>query len=487
MLKNNILYDFVIFGATGDLATKKLLPTIYMLEKKKKLKKNKKIIAIARTNFNTIQYISKIYENFKKNIKNFKNDIIWNNFKKKIYYCSLDIQNIDNFIQLKNILKFKNQLIIYYFCVMPSLYVFICKGLKKFQFNYHNARIIIEKPIGTSYEDYKNIKNILLKSFKKDQIYRIDHYLGKNSILNILPLRFSNIFFFNNWCSQFIDHIQITISEKIGIENRWNYFDKIGQIKDMLQNHLLHILCLIAIEPPKSLNFLEIKKEKINILKNLQIITDLNSISIGQYTKNIISEKKIKSYLEENNLKKNSFTETFIALKVFINTPRWKNVPFYLRTGKRLSKKCTKIVIFYKNIYNFSHFSNINENFNNCLTIYLQPKSKIFMNFYFKNKENNFFNNLKKNQITFYNEKKIYNNNFLSDYEKLFLEIIHGKKDLFVTSKEIEFSWKWIDPIIQLYTQNYNILEYYPAGSWGPTSSEILLKKDQKQWNNETI
>ncbi|BFI91070.1 glucose-6-phosphate dehydrogenase [Enterobacterales bacterium endosymbiont of Anomoneura mori] len=478
--------DFIIFGTKGDLAKRKLLPSLYYLEKFKYIHKDTRIIGVGRANWKNEEYINLV----KKSLINFLNEKIdkkiWIKFSSRLKFCNLDIYHINNFLNLKNILNKKNNILINYFAMPSNTFVDICKGLKKIKINNKLSRIVLEKPLGNNLKTYNQINNKILKYFNESQIYRIDHYLGKETILNLLILRFANNLFFSNWDNNIIDSVQITISEEVGIEGRFEYFDKVGQMRDMVQNHLLQILLLITMSIPLNLNSKSIKNEKIKILRSLRCI-DYNNVEkktvIGQYTSGIINNKTVSSYLEEIGLNKKSNTETFVSIRVDIDNFKWSGVPFYLRTGKRLNKKLSEIVIYYKklpiNLFN----DNIKELPQNKLIIRLQPNEGIEIHILNKilNLKNKYNLQLNKLNLNFY--KKNDKNHKPDAYERLILEIMKGIKTLFISHEEIEESWKWVDSIINGWKEKKMTPILYKSGSWGPEESNNLLKNDKRYWN----
>lgn len=483
--KNNQACDLVIFGTKGDLAKRKLLPALYKLEKYQKIHPNTRIIGAGRANWNTEEYI-KIA---KKAIKLFLNEKfdekIWKKLSLRLIFFNIDVFEDFYFLKLKKILDQKKNIVIYYCAVPPSAFNAIFKGLGKVNLNALPSRIIIEKPLGTCLETSKKINDQISKYFLESQIFRIDHYLGKEAILNLLSLRFANSFFFHNWNKKIIDHVQITVSESVGIENRWNYFDQMGQTRDMIQNHLLQILSIIAMDPPKSIEPEDIRYEKIKILQSLKKININkinNKIVRGQYISGIINGKKVPAYTEELGANQHSQTETFISMKVQINNDRWFRVPFYLRTGKRLAKKYSEIVIVFKKMPT-NLFEESNNNLSpNKLIIRLEPNPKIKINFISKVPGLNKKYKLASNEME-YSYFDAENNNIIDAYERLLFESMRGIQSLFVSRNEVEEAWKWIDPIINTWKKtNINTLHLYNSGTWGPKNSDIIIMQDGRSW-----
>ncbi|ALD15269.1 glucose-6-phosphate dehydrogenase [Buchnera aphidicola (Aphis glycines)] len=478
--------DLVIFGAKGDLAQRKLLPALYKLEEYKKIHPDTRIIASGRADWTRKEYIKIAKTAIKKFLTQEINENIWNKFSARLYFLNVDIFKELCFIELKKILNQTKSIIIYYCAVPPSVFSTIFKRLGQINLNLFPARIIIEKPLGVCLKTCKAINDQISKYFLESQIFRIDHYLGKESILNLISLRFANSLFFNSWNNKIIDHVQITISEQVGIENRWNYFDKMGQTKDMVQNHLLQILTIIAMDPPKNISSTSIQNEKIKILRALKTINSEN-INIktvrGQYTEGNIQGKKVSSYLEEKGANVKSQTETFVCIKVDLKNDQWFGVPFYLRTGKRLAEKYSEIVIVFKKMP-INLFKNNNYNLSqNKLIIRLDPNENIQIDFLKKISGLNEIYQLKNEKIqsnlfTKTNSKKI------DAYERLLLAAMKGDQSCFVCREETEEAWKWIDPIIEAWKNSKeNTLKLYAAGTWGPQNADDIIMKDGRYWH----
>ncbi|CAL4043170.1 glucose-6-phosphate dehydrogenase [Buchnera aphidicola] len=485
--KINEACDLVIFGAKGDLTRRKLLPALYQLEKNNQLHENTRIIGVGRANWNKFFFHSIVKESLSVFMKDKINNFYLKKLCTRLFFCNLDVNHIENFIKLKNILNQKNNIIISYFAVPPSIFGAICRGLGAIQLNTPPTRIVIEKPLGTCFKTSQEINNQVSKYFKEYQIFRIDHYLGKETILNLLTLRFANTLFFNNWDNKIIDHVQITIAEKVGIEGRWGYFDQSGQIRDMVQNHLLQILSIVAMSPPKNLNTNSIRKEKIKILRALRHINPINfnkNIILGQYSSGQLNGISVPSYINEDNANNNSNTETFVAMKVNIDNHRWSGVPFYLRTGKRLPIKCSEIVIsFKKPIMNL--FNDNNKRLSsNKLIITLQPNEGITLQILNKVPSLNSEHILNNIDLNFKYSDTLDKNSLSDAYERLLLESMKGIQTLFVSREEVEESWKWIDTIIHTWDKKQKSPKLYTAGTWGPHESKKIIQQDGRIWHN---
>lgn len=479
--------DLIIFGTKGDLAKRKLLPALYKLEKYERIHPDTRIIGAGRADWTQEKYIDMVREAIKTFLNEKIKDNIWKKLRLRLIFFNIDVYKEKYFLELKNVINQKKNIAIYYCAVPPSTFNAIFTGLGKAHLNSYPSRIILEKPLGTCLKTSKKINNQIAKYFLESQIFRIDHYLGKESILNLLSLRFANSFFFHNWNHKIIDHIQITVSEEVGIENRWNYFDRMGQTRDMVQNHLLQILTIIAMNQPNDLTSESIRYEKLKILKALDPINEknINIQSIrGQYTSGIVNGKKVVSYLEENGANIDSLTETFVALKVNIINKKWSGVPFYLRTGKRLACKYSEIVVVFKDIP-----KNLFKKFNkdllpNKLIIRLEPNESIKINFLNKIPGINEKYKLKNNEMEFNYSKILDSKNLVDAYERLLLESMKGTQSLFVCRDEIEEAWNWIDPIVSYWKiSNKNNLQLYASGTWGPKNLDSIMTRDDRFWN----
>lgn len=481
--------NLIIFGAKGDLARRKLIPALYKLEKIDVIHPDTCVLGVGRAEWNTSTYTDFIRSSLEIFMEESINNAIWCRFMKRFNFCNLDVNKTEQFVNLIYKLKWLNIPTINYLAMPPQTFGIICKGLSFVGLNKKLNRVVVEKPLGTNLESARIINTQIAKYFDETQIYRVDHYLGKEMILNLLALRFANSLFFSNWNNNTVDHVQITVSEEIGIEGRWGYFDKIGQMRDMIQSHLLQILTIITMSSPANLNSNCIRDEKIKILRALRMIdpNKTNDITVrGQYTSGFIQGHPVPGYLEEKGATKNSTTETFVSIKANIDNCRWFGVPFYLRTGKRLTTKYSEIVIFFKkpilNLFvdSYRHLPN------NKLIIRLQPNESISMQILNKIPGLGHKYKLKLTNLNLIFEKTFYNTHVPDAYERLLLEIMRGIQILFVSRDEIEDSWKWIDSIIKSWELNNNIPKLYTAGTWGPNEATSMILKDRRNWHEYT-
>jgi len=345
--------DFVMFGALGDLARRKLMPSLYHLERSGLLDPKTRIIGIARRDETTESFSEKILEALKKFMKWDIEPEIWDRLSERFVYLKINMDQPRDYDRLNDILDPENRVAVNYFAVPPAIYGDICQGLHSAGVINDETRVVLEKPIGRDYASSVEINQTVAEFFREDQIYRIDHYLGKETVQNLLAIRFANSIFTTNWDHNTIDHVQITVAEEVGIEGRWGYFDKSGQLRDMVQNHLLQILTLIAMEPPVKLDADNIRSEKLKVLKALKPITidnaDIRTVR-GQYTAGFLKGGPVPGYNQEDDAHHESTTETFVALRVDIDNWRWADVPFYLRTAKRMPTKLSEVVIVFKQL-----------------------------------------------------------------------------------------------------------------------------------------
>lgn len=479
--------NLIIFGAKGDLARRKLLPSLYQLEKIGYIHPDTRIIGIVRAKWwDAATYVKETREALEFFLNEEIKFDLWQKLSKRLDFFNLDIQDLKRFNLLAKYLADDNKPAIYYFAMPPTTFGAVCHGLGHAGLNKKPNRVVIEKPLGNDLASSKKINNEIAKYFKESQIYRIDHYLAKETVLNLLALRFANSLFIDNWDNRAIDHVQITVAEEVGIEGRWGYFDKTGQMRDMVQNHLLQILTMIAMSPPADLTADRIRDEKVKVLRSLRRI-DYRYVREktvrGQYTSGSVRGKKVVGYLAEEMANKLSKTETFVAIRVDIDDWRWAGVPFYLRTGKRLATKYSEIVVCFKKSP-LNIFSKIYKDLpQNKLTIRLQPNEGIDIEILNKAPGLEHKHHLQTTKLDL-NFFKTFNQIHLADgYERLLLEAMRGIQALFVRRDEIEEAWKWVDSIIDAWSKDNEPLKLYQAGTWGPDASNTMIIKDGRSWN----
>ena len=477
--------EIVLFGALGDLSRRKLLPALYQLEACELIHKDSRIVTVARQSMDLAELKALVLENLTNFVKETLDETTLERFMARLVYQQLDFKDTQSYKQLDETLKSGNKTRVYYFSTSPVIYGDICDGLHHAGLITPVDRVVMEKPIGHSLESSKAINNQVSRYFKENQIYRIDHYLGKETVLNLLVLRFANSLFTTNWDRNSIDHVQITVAESVGIEGRWGFYDEAGQMRDMVQNHLLQILSLLAMEPPADLSADSIRAEKLKAIKALSPINKQNvkdKTVRGQYADGYLEGLAVPGYLNEEGANENSNTETFVAIKAEIDNWRWAGVPFYLRTGKRMPKKHSEIVVHFKqqphNIFKDSY----SELPANKLTIRLQPDEGVELQMMNKIPGIASQMHIQENKLDLSFSETYDNERVVDAYERLMLEILNGNQSLFVSRDEVEAAWTWADGIIDAWQSTNEQPKPYAAGSWGPVSSISLIARDDRQW-----
>ncbi len=478
--------DIILFGAKGDLSGRKLFPSLYHLHHCGLLDPSIRIACLARSEISKKEFTQTLKKTVEPQVsKEYWSDQVWEAFTERMTYIQLTFDQQDDYKALSLWVDPK-RLSLFYLATPPSLYATICENLKLSGCLDGKRRVVLEKPIGEDLESSRVVNETVAHFFNEENIYRIDHYLGKETVQNLLVLRFANRFINAQWDQSCVDHIQITVAETVGIENRWSYYDGVGQLRDMVQNHLMQLLSLVAMEPPHSITAESIREEKVKVLKALRPITiDTveDHVVRGQYSQGWSTGGAVPGYLQEEGCANTSSdTETFIAIKAHIDNWRWAGVPFYLRTGKRLPQKVTEIVITYKALPHNIFSDSIDAP--NKLVIRLQPNEGIEMQMLSKKQT-------LKDRLALTTQNL--NLDFLGSsgsmgripdaYERLFLDAINGDQSLFVDREEVEESWQWCDGLIDACLQKGVTAKKYHAGSWGPSKSDLLIEKDDRSWN----
>ena len=478
-------FNLIVFGGTGDLALRKIYPALYHRYRDQQLTCDYNIIAITRKKDYEKEFNVQLTEFIEASVN--EDDINHDEiiaFTEKVSLIVAPESSVSGYQNLKKfITPFSDFQNIFYYSTPSSAFGPISQALKDSGLVHKNSKVVLEKPLGHSLNSSISINDEITKTFVEDQIYRIDHYLGKETVQNLMVLRFANNLFERAWNAENIESIQITVSESLGVEKRAGYYDQSGALLDMVQNHLLQLLCLVAMEPPFTLEANEVRNEKLKILRSLRLFNkeSIQTDSVkGQYTRGNIEGKKVNSYLEDIE-KYESKTETFVALKAFVDNWRWKNVPFYLRTGKRMRKRYSEIVINFKEVRHniFPSKEKLN---NNKLIIRLQPEERIELIQMTKIPGPGGYRYkpiaLKLDYIDSFEER------FPEAYERLIIDVIRGNQTLFMSQDELVAAWTWIESITNNW-KNKNIKNVlYEAGSWGP-GDHILDEKESwitKSW-----
>ncbi len=480
--------DIIIFGGHGDLAFRKLMPALYHLRLLGYIDSESRIISISRTPISRDDHIDLCEEKLNEFMIIDKFDPeFFQEFKNQLYVAHIDFNEEESYKNLKFLLDEQpDRDRINYLSTAPDFFGTICQSLANHDLITENTRVVLEKPLGKSLVTSRQINNQVLQFFEESQIFRIDHYLGKDTVQNIMALRFSNRIFMPLWGSRDIDHIQITVAESVGVEGRWGYYDQYGALRDMIQNHLMQLLCLVAMEPPCSLDANNVRDEKVKVLRSIRKMnaSDIATKTVrAQYTRGVSEGKEVPGYLEGDGVE-NSTTETFAAMRVDIDNWRWNGVPFYIRSGKRMREKNSEIVIQFKSVPH-SIFPNGGKCLcENKLVISLQPKESITLKMMNKIPGVSATMHLQEVNLEL-NASHNKEHRKPEAYERLLLDVIQNNPTLFMRLDEVEEAWKWADAIIEGWKENQSTMKTYPAGTDGPSAAVQLIAKDGRSWYDE--
>ncbi len=475
-------FDLIIFGGSGDLALRKLLPALFHRDSDEQLSNDSRIIAVGRSPMAADAYVAAVKEALRASLEEDLDESQWQRFSSRLHYLSLDASEYSSWSNLQVLLAgHEAKVRAIYLATAPALFGAVARGFKVNQLMTNDMRIVLEKPVGNDYASARAINDQVGACFSEKQIFRIDHYLGKETVQNLLALRFGNSLFEPLWHREVIDHVQITVAEELGVGNRIEFYNDTGTLRDMVQNHLLQLLCLVAMEPPGSLEDDAVRDEKLKVLRALKPIrsADVKTRTVrAQYTAGAINGSAVAGYKEELNAATD--TETFVALKMEIDNWRWSGVPFYLRSGKRLPTKHSEIVIQFKPIphaiFNKTRYSTRP----NQLSIMLQPDEGVQLKVMAKEPGPGEFR-LKPVSLNLSFEET-FGIRYPDAYERLLIEVLRGNPALFMRRDEIETAWCWIDQILAGWDETHQQVEDYVAGCWGPTASALLLDRDGRCW-----
>jgi glucose-6-phosphate 1-dehydrogenase len=485
----------VIFGATGDLTHRKLLPALYNLALEHPLPAGFSVVAFARRPYTTETFRQQALESINQYSRQKPvNSQIWESFAAGLHYLQSDFNNAEGYEKLNDLLNRLDQERgtsgnrLYYLSTPPSQYTDIIQRLGAAGLNRNRkgwTRIIIEKPFGHDLATARELNRQVGKVFKEDQIYRIDHYLGKETVQNILVFRLANGIFEPVWNRRYVDHVQITVAENLGLEGRGGYYEESGAIRDMIQNHMLQLLTLVAMEPPIAFDANSVRDEKVKVLHALQPLTGrdvLTNTIRAQYGPGWASGQQVLGYLQEKGVAPSSSTETYVALKTFVDNWRWAGVPFYLRTGKHLPKRVTELAIQFKlpPLILFKNSEAQGQVEPNVLTLRIQPDEGISLKFGAKVPGTDM-------QIRSVNMDFFYGSSFVREqpeaYERLLLDAMHGDSTLFTRRDEVEAAWTFVQGILDEWkTAPRDTITTYESGSWGPQTSDEFIWRDGRRW-----
>ena len=475
-------FDLIIFGGNGDLAMRKLLPALWHRHCDGQFSDDSRIIAVGRSGMSADAYLKQVAESMPAAEKKGAAKDDWQRFIARLDYLSIDALDISTWDGLKAKLKGRESVIrAFYLALPPSLFGPLANCIHDSGLKSDEMRIVLEKPVGNDFRSAQEINDQVGRCFAENQIFRIDHYLGKETVQNLLALRFGNSIFEPLWRREVVDHVQITVAEHLGVGNRIDFYDQIGALRDMVQNHLLQLVCLVAMEPPTSLVDDAVRDEKIKVLRALRPYNDqslgTNTVR-AQYREGAIDGQIAKGYREE--LGGRSDCETFVALKTEIDNWRWSGVPFYLRTGKRLPAKHSEIVIQFKPVPHSIFTESTRLAQPNRLSIMLQPNEGMKLTTVAKEPgPGRFLLRPVSLDLSF---EETFGVRYHDAYERLVIEVLRGNPALFMRRDEIEAAWAWIDGIVEGWARREQKLESYAAGTWGPSASDLLIERDGYAW-----
>jgi glucose-6-phosphate 1-dehydrogenase len=490
VLENQLI---VIFGASGDLTRRKLIPALFELFRQGLLPAHYAILGIGRTALTTIQFRDKMVTELSSKSIYQENQDDLRSFASLLHYITLETADPESYAAVKkkvselDLQYNTNGNCIFYLATPPGLYEIITRALQIHGLTRHDSgwrRIIVEKPFGMDLKSALELNKHLLTCFSEEQIYRIDHYLGKETVQNVMVTRFSNGIFEPLWNRNFVHHIEVTSAENIGVEGRGGYYDKSGALRDMVQNHLLQLVTLVAMEPPTQIHALAIRNETLKVLQSVRPINEKNiekQVIRGQYTASTIRGNRYRSYRDESGVSPDSRTETYVALKLFIDNWRWGGVPFYIRTGKHLPTKVTELVVHFKPTpHRLFCFDDGRFNSDNQLVIRIQPDEGILLKFGMKVPGAGY----KVQDVNMdFHYADLASKDLPEAYQRLLLDCMQGDATLFTRGDAIEQSWRIVDPIISAWNNNPEIPIFgYPAGTWGPQQADSIIDEPDMTW-----
>jgi glucose-6-phosphate 1-dehydrogenase len=481
--------DIVVFGGNGDLAMRKIMPALYYRIRDGQLPEESRIIGAARKDYDREAYVAAVHEALVTYVpKQDFDESVWARFAACLDYQPTNAKEAESYKQLKKKLAASpREARVFYLAVPAEIYGTICEHLKGQGLITPTTRVVVEKPLGYDLASFKAIDNTILSCFDETQIYRIDHYLGKETVQNLMVLRFANNLLARVWNGDAIDHVQITVAESIGVGAREGYYDHSGALRDMVQNHLLQLLCLVAMEPPAQVTPDAVRDEKLKILRALRPVDRSNVAQEtvrGQYGAGTSEAKPVEGYRTDVN-NPDSITESFVALKVHVDNWRWSGVPFYLRTGKRMTQRYSEIVIQFRPVPHHIFPGSGPEPETNKLIIRIQPDEGVKLEMVSKAPGPGG-----------YRLKPVYLDLSMADafkerypdaYERLLMDVVRGNPTLFMRSDEVEAAWIWIESILDSWKETDLPIQTYAAGTMGPNASVAMLARDGRKWHEELV
>ncbi|MDP5240979.1 glucose-6-phosphate dehydrogenase [Uliginosibacterium sp. 31-16] len=477
-------FDLVVFGGTGDLAARKLLPAMFQRDRAGQLPDEGRIIGVSRKPLGDEGYLAFVRKALGDHVKpaDLEAEAV-TRFLARIHFCSVDVTGEAGWAELASLLSTGAEHVrAFYFAVTPDLFAPISQRIKQFGLVTPQSRVVVEKPLGKDGESAAEVNAAVACVFEESQVFRIDHYLGKETVQNLMALRFANRMFEPLWNSTHIDHIQITVAEDLGVGERGGYYDTSGAVRDMVQNHILQLLCLTAMEPPDAFEADSVRDEKLKVLKALKHINDRNAEHTtvrGQYRSGSVAGQPTPGYLEDIR-QEESDTETFVAIRAEIANWRWAGVPFFLRTGKRLAARTSEIVVNFRPISHSIFDHTAGRISQNRLVIRLQPDEGMTLEVMIKDPGPG---GMRLRSIPLdMSFAETFGVSNPDAYERLLMDVIRGNQTLFMRHDEVAAAWRWVDPILAAWSHNAQRVHHYAAGTWGPSASVALIERDGRTW-----
>jgi glucose-6-phosphate 1-dehydrogenase len=475
-------FDFVIFGATGDLSLRKIIPALWHRHADGKLPDETRIVLVARS-AETAAAIAGNALPFIEKASGPVDQADWEAFGRRLSYQAIDVMTANGFDGLRETLETVERNRVFYLSLSPSLFGATCQQLDANGLINERTRVVLEKPLGRDLAGAQEINDAVAKVLTEHQTYRIDHYLGKETVQNLLALRFANRLFETQWNAAGIDHVQITVAETVGVGSRGNYYDQYGALRDMVQNHILQLLCLVAMEPPVANTADSVRDEKVKVLSALKPIGPAefsDNVVFGQYRDGLVAGEAVGGYVSELDADA-STTETFVALKAEVHNWRWAGVPFYLRTGKRLPTRASEIVVTFKPVPHLIFDAEAGHVQPNRLIMRLQPDEGLKL-FLMSKTPGPGGVRLQSTALNLSFAEAFDGARMPDAYERLLMDTARGNQTLFMRRDEVEAAWRWIDPILEEKARRNLKPELYAAGTWGPRDADHLIRDDDRSW-----